>query len=155
MSGGRQGFEIHAYRDDHWVLEDTRETESLARQLAKTTLGKPKVGGVRIVKTWRRGDGQAPERTIHEEMRGAPEPIVAIVPIESAPFCADLNDCYKFESRLTVGRLLRKYVEQVFLTPTELMHNFKALKKFQEAETLYPSAVDRVASLQAKVANVD
>jgi hypothetical protein len=155
MSAGRAGFEIHAYRDEHWVLEDTRETETIARQVAKTILNKPKVGGIRIVKTWKRGDGQITESTVHEEMRAASEPLVTIVPIESAPFCAKLDECYKFESRLTVGRLLRKYVEQVFLTPTELMHNFKALKKFQEADTLYPSAVDRVASIQAKAANVD
>jgi len=137
------------------VLEDTRETETIARQLAKVTLNKPKVGGVRIVKTWKRGDGQITESTVYEEMRAASEAPVTIVPIESAPFCANLDECYNFESRLTVGRVLRKYVEQVFLTPTELMHNHKALKKFQEADTLYPAAVDRVASVQARVAKTD
>ncbi len=50
---------------------------------------------------------------------------------------------------------LRKYVEQVFLTPTELLHNYKALKKFQDADTLYPSAVDRVATVQAKASGTD
>src|SRR5579862_8052886 len=147
MNAGRSGFEIHAYRDEHWVLEETRETEGTARQIAKAILNKPRVGGIRIVKTWKRGDGQVTENTIYEEMRAASEPVVTIVPIESAPFCTQLDDFYKLESRMTVGRLLRKYVEQVFLTPTELMHNHKALKKFQDAESLYPSAVDRVATV--------
>jgi hypothetical protein len=54
-----------------------------------------------------------------------------------------------------MGRLLRKYVEQVFLTPTELMHNHKALKRLQDTDTLYPSAVDRVATVQAKATGMD
>jgi hypothetical protein len=155
MAADRSGFEIHAYRGNNWVLEETRETESLARQVAKAIINKPRVGGIRIIKTWRRGDGQVTENTIYEEMRAASEPIVTIVPIESAPFCTDLSDFYKLESRMTVGRLLRKYVEQVFVTPTELMHNHKALKKFQEAEGLYPAAVDRVATVQARGGAVD
>jgi hypothetical protein len=155
MSEGRAGFEIHAYRDEHWVLEDMRETEATARQFAKATLNKSRVGGVRIVKTWRRSDGQVTETTIHEEMRGTVEAQVTIVPIESAPPCNELKDFYRLDSRLTIGRILRKYVEQVFLTPTELLHNHKALKKFQEGSTLYAAAIDRVATIQARSANTD
>ena len=155
MSSDRAGFEIHAYRGENWILEETRETEAMARQVAKTIINKPRVGGVRIIKTWRRGDGQVTENTIHEEMRAISEPQVAIVPIESAPMCQTLDDVYKLESRTTVGRLLRKYVEQVFLTPTELMHNHKALKKFQDADSLFPSAVDRVATVQVRGTNIN
>ncbi len=150
MSAGRAEFEILAYRDERWVLEDRRETEALARQLAKSVLNKPKVGGVKVVKCWHRADGQVTETPILEEMRQIAEAPVTIVPIEEAPQCADVGDLYKLDSRLTIGRLLRKYVEQVFLTPTELLHNHKALKRLQESDTLFPSAVDRVATVQVK-----
>ncbi|HEY1721484.1 MAG TPA: hypothetical protein VGG27_09595 [Magnetospirillaceae bacterium] len=155
MSGGRAEFEILALRDERWVLEETRETESAARQVAKGVLNKPRVGGVKVVKSWHRADGQTTETVVLEETRAVADPPVTIVPIDEAPQCSQLSDFYKLDSRLTMGRLLRKYVEQVFLTPTELMHNYKALKKLQEADTLYPSAVDRVASVQAKAAGTD
>jgi hypothetical protein len=155
MSGGRAEFEVLALRDERWVLEETRETESAARQIAKAILNKPRVGGIRIVKSWRRADGQVTETKVHEEVRQVAEAPVTIVPIDDAPLCAQLDDFYRLDSRLTMGRLLRKYVEQVFLTPTELLHNYKALKKFQDADTLYPSAVDRVATVQAKAAGID
>lgn len=150
MNGGRAEFEILVYRDERWVLEDKRETEALARQAAKATLNKPKVGGVRVVKCWHRADGQVTETQIYEEMRQVADAPVTIVPIDEAPQCTEVGDLYKFDSRLTIGRLLRKYVEQVFLTPTELLHNHRALKRLQEADTLFPSAVDRVATVQVK-----
>jgi len=118
-------------------------------------LGKGQVGGVRIVKTWKRADGDVTETVVYEEMRAPTEVKVTIVPIEEAPVCKELSDFYQLDSRLAMGRLLRKYVEQVFLTPTELLHNHKALKKFQEADTLFPAAVDRVATVQAKAAGLD
>ncbi len=155
MSGGRAEFEILALRDERWVLDETRETESAARQIAKTIINKPRVGGVRIIKSWKRADGQVTETVIHEEQRQVVDAPVTIVPIDDAPQCSKLNDFYELDSRLTMGRLLRKYVEQVFLTPTELLHNYKALKKFQDADTLYPSAVDRVATVQAKASGTD
>lgn len=155
MSGGRAEFEILALRDERWVLEETRETESAARQVSKGILNKPRVGGVKIVKSWKRADGQVTETVIMEETRAVTDAPVTIVPIDEAPQCTQLNDFYKLDSRLTMSRLLRKYVEQVFLTPTELLHNYKALKKFQDADSLYPSAVDRVATVQAKASGSD
>ncbi len=155
MSGGRAGFEVQAFRNEHWVTEDICESENQARTACKTVLGKAQVGGVRILKTWRRADGQVTENVVFTEMRAAENPKVTISPIEEAPPCAELADYYRLESRTTIGRILRKYVEQVFLTPTELLHNHKALKKLQEVDTLFPAAVDRVATVQAKVVGQD
>ncbi len=155
MSAGRAEFEVLVLRDERWVLEVSRETESAARQVAKAILNKPRVGGVRIVKVWHRADGQTTESTVYEEQRQASEAPVTIVPIDDAPMCSELSHFYRLDSRLTMGRILRKYVEQVFLTPTELLHNQKALKRLQDTDSLYPSAIDRVATVQAKAAGTD
>ncbi len=92
MSGGRAEFEILALRDERWVLDETRETESAARQIAKTIINKPRVGGVRIIKSWKRADGQVTETVIHEEQRQVVDAPVTIVPIDDAPQCSKLND---------------------------------------------------------------
>jgi hypothetical protein len=128
-----------------------RETESAARAVAKALLGKHEGNGARVVKNWRRADGIVTETVIFTETpSGADEGRVTIVPIDEAALCRRTPEYYRLESRTTINRLFRKYIEKVYLTPTELIHSYKALKKVQEVETLFPAAVDRVAAIQAK-----
>src|SRR5258708_37730427 len=47
-------------------------------------------------------------------------------------------------------RVLRQYIDKMVLTPTEIMHSHRELKRLLDFEALVPSAVSRVASLQAK-----
>lgn len=155
MVGGRASFEIQALRDNHWQTEVVEETEVLARSAAKTILAKPFCQGVRIIKNWRRADGIVTENIIYTELREPEPPRVTIIPIEEAPLCLQTNEYYRSESRSTVNRLLRKYLEREFLTPTELFHNYNALKKVQAADTLFPAAVDRLATVQARAAGTD
>ncbi len=151
MSAGRASFEIQLLRSgDHWVTEAIRETESAARAVAKTVLAKREAGGVRIVRNWQRADGIITETVIFTETCDDVSPRVNIVPIDEAPYCKRTHEYYRLESRSTINRLFRKYIEKVYLTPTELIHSYKALKKVQEVDTLFPAAVDRVATIQAK-----
>ncbi|MDR3439379.1 hypothetical protein [Telmatospirillum sp.] len=155
MAGGRASFEIQIFHNGHWVTEEFRETELTARAQAKVLLQKPDAQGIRIVKNWTRADGVVTANTLYTEMREPTAPVVNIVAIDEAPFCRETEDYYRLESRITINRLFRKYVDQVFLTPTELIHNYKALKKIQEADTLFPAAVDRVATIQARETGED
>jgi hypothetical protein len=151
MAAGRASFEVQALRDDRWVAEDLRETESAARAAAKATFAKGQCQGIRIVKNWLRADGIMTETVIFTETREPEPPQVTIVPISTAPFCHRTEEYYRLESRITINRLFRKYIEKMCLTPTELIHNYRALKKIQEVDTLFPAAVDRVATLQARI----
>ncbi len=63
--------------------------------------------------------------------------------------CQTYQDLYGLESRSTVNRLLRKYLEDVILTPTELLHNNCELKRLLNLN-ITKSAVDWVATLQAR-----
>lgn len=155
MAGGRASFEIQTCRDGRWSTEDIRETESAARAAAKTVFGKSSAEGVRVLKCWERADGLVTENVIMTEMRKQEEMRVTIVPIDQAPVCRQPQEYYRLESRVTINRLFRKYIEKVYLTPTELMHNYRALKKVQEVDTLFPAAVDRVSSLQGKALGED
>jgi hypothetical protein len=150
MAAGRASFEVQVFKDDHWVTEDIRETETSARTIAKTTFARRSCQGVRIIKNWERADGLVTESVIFSEQREPEAPQVTIVPIETAPICRQTSDYYRLESRITINRLFRKYIEKVYLTPTELIHNYKALQKVQQVDTLFPAAVDRVATIQAR-----
>ena len=121
MAGGRASFEIQSMRDDHWITEEIRDTENAARGIAKTILGKRQCQGVRVIKNWTRADGQVTENVIYTETREAEAPKITIVPIEEAPYCRKTAEYYRLESRTTINRLFRKYVEEVYLTPTELI----------------------------------
>jgi hypothetical protein len=155
MTEGRASFEIQVQRNEHWTIEEERDSESAARAVAKALIAKKQYKGVRVVKFWQRRDGIVTETVVFSEVAGKVDSKITISPIDSAPYCKKTREYYRRESRDTVGRLFRKYLEQVFLTPTELMHSYKALRKVQEVEGLYPSAVDRVATLQAQEAKID
>ncbi|MBF0166968.1 MAG: cyclic nucleotide-binding domain-containing protein [Alphaproteobacteria bacterium] len=76
---------------------------------------------------------------------------VGVVPIADAHLCADIADLYRVKSRMTIARLFRKYIELSFRTPTELLHDSKALQKLQAYGSLFSSGVERVSVLQASM----
>lgn len=155
MGANRATFEVMKCREGRWTVETVCKTEEDARAYGKKIYADRKVEGIRIVRNWKRADGNTVENTIHEEVRqaGKDEP-ARIVPIEDSPVCQEPQEFYALEARMTINRLLRNYLEKVFLTPTELMHNYKELKRLQDGD-IFPSAVDRVATLQAKVTGED
>jgi len=155
MGEGRANFEIQVQRAEHWTIEEERDSEAAARAAAKALAGKKQFKGVRVVKYWQRADGVVTETVVFSATPTQTETKVTISQIDTAPFCKRTREYYRLESRDTIGRLFRKYLEQVILTPTELIHSYKALRKVQEVDGLYPSAVDRVASLQAQAAQLD
>ena len=155
MAKGRAEFEVQAQRDERWVTEDIRDSEEAARGAAQGILSRGSCQAVRIVKCWERADGSVTETVVFNETRAVKDPKVTISQIDDAPLCRKTSEYYRLESRSTMSRLLRKYLEKLFITPTELIYNHKALSRFQEADSLFPSAVDRVATLQARASGED
>jgi len=151
----RASFEVQVQNDERWTIEDQCESEEAARAAAKVIAAKRLHKAVRIVKFWQRADGGVTETVILQQSISAADVKVTPGTIEDTPYCKKIRDYYKPESRETIGRLLRKYLEKVILTPTELLHSSKALKRVQEVDTLFPPAVDRVAALQARAAQED
>lgn len=155
MSGGRASFEVQVQNDERWTIENQCESEEAARASAKVVAAKRMHQAVRVVKYWQRADGGITETVLLQQSVGVAEAKVTPGQIEDTPYCKKIRDYYKPESRETIGKLLRKYLEKVILTPTELIHSSKALKRVQEVDTLFPPAVDRVATLQARAAQED
>ena len=158
MAAGRESFEVQVLKDGRWATETIAYKEDEARTLAKKFLANKKCEGAKIVRNWLRSDGTMVESEIFCESRTIKDDgPVRIVPIDSVPEekCETPEDFMGVSSRNVVNRVFRNYLDKAFLTPTELMHNFKELKRLQEKDNLVPSAVDRVAQLQTKDGDQD
>lgn len=134
------------------VLSD----EAKAKAFAESILSDKKNDGVRIIKEHRRIDGSFSESVIFEKMKRIDnkKKDISISDIASAPKCESYLDLYKLESRVCAGRVMRKYLDDAVLTPTELLHNYRELKRLLDMD-ITQGAVDRVSTLQAKQDGVD
>jgi len=152
VASERETFEIQKLRQGRWTTEMVRDREEDARQLAKTLLKDKSCGGARVVRNWLHRDGTVAEKVVFEQTQsGTDSGAIRINAIEAAPPpCAEPRDYFGLESRMTINRILRTYLEEVCLTPTEVLHNAKELGRLRDKDTLVPSAVDRIASLQVR-----
>ncbi len=157
MSEGRASFEVMVQRDNRWVTEAVRGKETEAKELALKYFADKKCEGVRIVRNWLRADGNTIENEVFCQTRVVKDDgEIRIAPLESAPpRCEATTDYYGLESRNVMSRILRPYFDKMFLTPTEVIHNYRELKRLQDKDTLVPSAVDRVAFLQTRETDQD
>jgi hypothetical protein len=151
VASARESFEVQVLKQGRWVTESARPSEEEARALAKKLLGNKACPGARVMRNWQNFDGTMAENVVFEQTQAVKEGPVRINPIDSAPpRCIRSRDYFSLESRMTMNRIFRGYMEQVFLTPTELLHNAKELARLRDKDNLLPAAADRVAALQTK-----
>lgn len=152
LSAGNANFEIQVMKEGRWVAESIRDSEDDARALAKRLMANKACEGARVVRNWMRGDGTMVETEVFSETREVRDDgQLRIANIEDVPpRCESTKEYYALPSRMVMGRVFRPYLDQAGLTPTELIHNYKELRRLQDKDTLVPSAVDRVAGLQTK-----
>lgn len=127
-------------------------SEAEARALATRLFADKKCEGARVVRNWMRADGRMVESELHCETRTIKDDSpIRVNQIDTAPPpCTAPNEFLALNSRMTISRLFRTYLDKTFLTPTEIMHNGRELKRLQDKDTLLPSAIDRVAVLQSR-----
>lgn len=154
LRGGLQ-FEVQVYKTDHWVLSAVFPTEDEARKHGSSLLSSARAEGIRIIKDWTRPDGRHVETEIHTEFRTVTK-AMTIAPVDEAPrVCTALPDYYAPDSRMMMARILRNYTERLVVTPTEILHNHGELKRLLDKDSLVPTAVGRIAALQAEKAGMD
>jgi hypothetical protein len=131
-------------------------SEEAARQKAKDLLAQKHIAGVRIIKESHFASDNRRESEIFKEIKQADRSDdFAIQAVDSAPVCEQITDYYKTAARATMGRLFMKYLEKFELTPLEMLHSHANMKRLMNMEALVPSAVDKVASVQAKALKED
>ena len=157
---GRPGrrYEVMAQRDGRWVLDCHVATEVDALAHAEELYADESIGAVRVVRAHFGGSGESFETQIMERVRearrGQPPLRLAAAPDENA-WCETLADFYGPSSRYAIARLLRNYLDRYQITPTELLHNQRWIKLLDNQESLLPSAIQRMAALQAEQRKLD
>jgi hypothetical protein len=119
-------------------------------QRAEAVLAAGKHAGVRVVAESQR-TGQ--QEVIFEELIDRAS-VVTIVPIEQSSHCRDLADFYRFPARRTAGRLLRNFLDDQGLTALELAFNPGQLMMFERNDKLFPPAMQRIGTIQARAAGI-
>ncbi len=149
MTGRATSFEVQVLQEKRWVLTEVVEDEATAIQFADSLLNKSSYEAVRVVRDFKRIDGLHSETVVHEKASSGQKIDISLTPVAEAPVCTELGDLYGLSSRMVMGRLFRRYLDEAVITPTELLHNARELKRLGDKDRLLMSAVDSIATLQA------
>ena len=151
-------FEILALHGDTWQIEATVNKKSEIEEIATQILGESGVSGVRVVQ-----DSVLIEKSINdleeedfvfEKIKEAVQEKIFVGEIDSAPNCEVADDLLKSDALKTLNRLFRKYLDKNDITAMEVIHNGKEIKRLNDADTLVPSAVGKVAKIQSENSDV-
>ena len=156
MTGKSTTFEVQVLQDKRWVLAEVAGDEANAVAFADNLLQKGNHQAVRVVRDFRRMDGLHSETVIHEKSADdRKKGDLSVVPVAEAPMCRGPADFYGLSSRQVIGRIFRRYLDEFTLTPTELLHNAREMKRLADKDRLLFSAVDCVSTLQAQASGED
>jgi hypothetical protein len=136
-------YEIQACRKGRWTIEQTSGDAADAETAAKALFHKLKdIEAVRVIL-----DGPG-DKVLFEQKKPTGAAPVVVPQIEEAPVCTGTEDLYGPGARKVVNRLFRQYLDRAMLTPTEIMHNGREMKRLMDFESIVQTAIDRVARVQ-------
>jgi len=147
-------FEILALHGDTWQIDATVNKKSEIEEVASQILGESGVSGVRVVH-----DSILIEKSINdleeedfvfEKIKDAVQEKIFVGEIDTAPNCEVADDLLKPDALTILNRLFRKYLDKNNITAMEVIHNGKEIKRLNDADTLVPSAVGKVAKIQSE-----
>ena len=150
MSNKTEIFEVHLLTDGQWRIDCSAHTQSEAETLAAKILNRQGVAGVKVVKETTRGT-TVREQVVFEKTKslGGSDKIL-VADIDEAPLCQDAEALFGIGGRQVLNRLFRSYLDKNGVTASEVMHEFRELKRLMDADTLVMSAVGKVATLQSR-----
>ena len=142
-------YEIQVKQENRWVATKVMADATAAVQFADNLLARSNLEGVRVVRDFARVDGTFSENVIHEKAGEKIKSDITVMPVNESPFCTKIDDAYELPARTVMSRLFRKYFDDKLITPTELLHNAREMKRLGDEGRLLMTAVDQVAGLQA------
>ncbi len=150
MLGKSEIFEVHLQRDGRWQIDTSAHSQREAEDLAKKALNRQGVSGVRVVKETTRGSTSR-EQVVFEKTRttGGSDKIF-VGEVDEAPVCETAEDLYGIGGRQTLNRLFRAYLDKNGVTASEVLHEFRELRRLLDADNLIMSGIGKVSTLQAK-----
>ena len=150
MFGRQETFEIHVCREGRWQIESVATSQPDAEADAKKALTRQGVSAVKVVRETASGSTTR-ESVVFEASRSTSESSkLFVADIDEAPTCDTAADLYGIEARQTLNRLFRAYLDKNGVTATEVMHEFRELRRLLDADNLVMSGIGKVSTLQAK-----
>ncbi|MBL8701913.1 MAG: hypothetical protein JNK67_26255 [Alphaproteobacteria bacterium] len=145
-------FEVATQRDGRWTIECARLGEPEARRIAQQLLATNAYEAVRVVRERDVLGRTLVETPIFAARRTASSepPLRVNATDERDCWCAELDDLYGARSRRAIGQLLRAFLDQIQITPIELLHNVRFARKLDDAGTLLGAALHRIARARAE-----
>ena len=140
-------YEVQVSKEGRWNVAELCVTRGDGVKVAETLLAGGKADAVRVLEE---REGRKPKVIFEKASAGRAEKPITITVIEDSPVCQTPANFFTFESRLTVARLLRQFLDEYGLTALELLYDFGRLRQIYRHETLYPQALHRLANIQAR-----
>jgi hypothetical protein len=156
MNAGRANFEVQVFKTNKWHINEVLPSEESARRKAEELLTQKGTEGVRIVKELIFGNDNRRESEIFKQMKEVDkDEDFTVTPVDDAPLCEHSSEYYETQARNVMSRLFSKYLEKLEITPLEMLHSHKSLKRAMNLDSMVPSAVDKIASLHARATSTD
>jgi len=141
-------FEVLTNNGKRWVIDMSSSRRDDAMEYAEKLLTAGKHDGVRVTE---QREGWSTQRVVFEKTDMGREKPLRIFPEPQAEFCTTLSDYYALPARLTMGRILRAYLDQNSLSMLELLFHAGHLRALDRMDKFFPSAIQHGAQLQAKL----
>lgn len=152
---GRASFEVQVFQGGRWAINQVMSSEESARHKATQLLLQKTTTGVRIIKESKFASGSRESEIFCKMKEVVEKDDFTVAPVKEAPLCEKVSDYYQTAARNTMARMFSKYLEKHEMTPLELLHSHKNLKRALNLDTMVPSAVDKIASLHARATGED
>lgn len=144
-------FEVLLCKDGRWTIEGILDHEEDATAFARKVLTREQGDEAKVIRHRKTNYGKTFKSEIFHETRSkSAEPPISLGDVTAnAPVCQDIGDLFGPESVLTISRLFRQYLIRETITATELLHNWKCMRKLIDTGNLLNSATHKVATVQA------
>ncbi|WP_119422074.1 hypothetical protein [Desertibaculum subflavum] len=144
-------YEVAALREGRWLIECLREAEAEAIDVARMFLKLDGIEAVRVTRARSSPGDIVFETPVFEQSRppqGKPILRVSATDDQDA-WCDTLEDLYGGRSRRAISQLLRSFLDQMGITATELLHNYRYGKKLDSMGSLRVAAAYKIAQARA------
>ena len=157
FSDGEFEHEVMVCRNGRWVVDALAIGEEEAVSVAQTRLRQPgpssnRVEAVRVIAVKRSRSGFVSRCEIFTQQAQAPTTRISARSTTFVNQCEMAEDLAGLESRMVMARVLRDYLDRHRITPTELLHTWRHLKKLQETDNLLSSTFHQIAKAQVNAA---
>jgi len=144
-------FEVLTARGDRWLIDMTTSRKSEAMKCAEDLIAKGSFEGVRVTE---QRDDWVKEKIVFEKISATNEKQLKPNLVSKLDMCTSFSDYYALSSRLTIGRLIRGYLDQNGLMALELLSNVGHLRALDRMDRYFPSAMQNIAQVQSKITGV-